>query len=62
MEKLAELTLIAPKLPSLTKEYKESEDQRVPDPDNQGQNITTKEMFTKTRPRDAALVKMEMDI
>ena len=62
MEKLAEPTLITPKLPLLTKVYKESEDQSYPDPDNQGQDITTKLMVTKTRPRDAVMVKMKMDI
>ena len=39
MEKLAEMTLITQKIPSSTEEYKKSEDQSVPDPDNQGKHI-----------------------
>ena len=62
MEKLAEPTLIAPKLPSLTKEYKESEDRKVPDPDNQRGKITTKVIVRKTQTKDSAMAKMETDV
>ena len=41
MEKLAEQMLIMQNLPLPTKEYEESEDQIVPDSDNQGAIMTT---------------------
>ena len=49
MEKLAELMLIAPKLPSPTKKYEESEDQEVPDPDNDRSTMMTQVLIKKTQ-------------
>ena len=48
MEKLAEPTLIAPKLLPPTKEYEEYEDQEVPDPDNDGATMTTQVLAKNT--------------
>ena len=62
MVKLAELMLIAPKLPSPTKEYEESEDREVPDPDNQGEKKTSKVIVKKTQMDESILVKMETDV
>ena len=62
MEKLVKPMLTKPTLPSLTKEYKVSEDQEIPDPDNQGQKLTVKKQVKKQRLKDFLVLKMETDV
>ena len=62
MEKLVEATLTKPTLPSPTGEYEVSEDQEIPDPDNQRQKLTVKKQVKKQRSKYSLALKMEMNV
>ena len=61
-EKLVEPMLTNPTLPSPTEEYEVLEDQEIPDPDNQGQNLTVKKQVKKQTSKDSLVLKMETDV
>ena len=62
MEKLAEPTLIAPTLTSTEVAVETTEEQDVPDPDNEGATMKADVLVKKMEPKPAAIIKVKTDV